>query len=59
MAGTRNGQKPSSRTILSVVIKWFLCDFEGFENAIEKNRLHKPPPVVGIDAIHEVLDYDS
>jgi hypothetical protein len=33
--------------------------FGGIRTAIEKNRLHKPPAVVGIDAIHEVLDYDS
>jgi hypothetical protein len=33
--------------------------FRGIRTPIEKNRLYKPPPVVGIDAIHEVLDYDS
>ena len=33
--------------------------FGGIRISIEKNRLYKPPPVVGIDAIHEVLDYDS
>jgi len=33
--------------------------FGGIRIFIEKNRLYRPPPVVGIDAIHEVLDYDS
>ena len=33
--------------------------FGGIRISIEKNRLYKPPPVVGIDAIDEVLDYDS
>ena len=33
--------------------------FGGIRTPIEKNRLHKPPAVVGIDIIHEVWDYDS
>ena len=33
--------------------------FRGIQTPIEKNRLHKPPAVVGIDIIHEVWDYDS
>jgi hypothetical protein len=33
--------------------------FGGIRTPIEKNRLHKPPTVVGIDIIQEVWDYDS
>jgi hypothetical protein len=36
-----------------------LVRFGGIRISIEKNRLHKPPAVVGIETIHEVWDYDS
>jgi hypothetical protein len=33
--------------------------FGGTQISIEKNRLYKPPVVVGIDVMHEVWNYDS
>ena len=33
--------------------------FAGARISVEKNRLYKPPPVVGIDVMHEVFDYDA
>ena len=32
---------------------------ESSRTQIEKDRLYRPPAVVGIDIIHEVWDYDS